>query len=799
MTIVSPLLKSRLTSTPQMQNSNMVSAPQMSNMAATLQQNRANKDKIYEDLTQHANDVKPNIARAKLVKDNPMQAVIHSVQDTGADIANFFKAVKDGKVGDNSLGRINDVGMKFGAGIIATFLALNSKTTTEKIMKFVGGATFIAVMDLWPKLFINLPARLVHGFDIGQKYISAQGEKKDFFIDNQFLPWDAYSKEELTEIGKRTGIDINSENGEEKIKRKMQKVALQNRTLWMLTAGFATPLLTSVVAGKLENYVQNGIIKHNYNKAMKQIEKAGSVDNLLANSKASSIDLQKSEMRLNSLFKNHQTGELDESFFKKLSKELSLDTLLKGFSNPDDARIQQDFKSVNLTPSLQQLYKDKATVDAKALAEKLKQAELILNSSAGISSENLTFDELGNVVKSEAKTTATLNEAQIKEIISQLGEKPTIQQVENALFNQGCMKGKTQQLIASLSKDNTPFFNAVKEFNSTVVQNTKAQVKTLINLINPLIGEKSESVYTKEYLDTVSNLFKKAGFSENDLRLFASETPNAELSKMIQGYFAKLAQGNDYLTKADQLYKETDSKLISQIEAIAKSASQTLGANPSGEFKELTEALMGQTDSSVHIGEIIENFIKTRNADIQTFKAKPIIATLFERRLIGGEQSEFYKSCLEKGIINPQYKESYEAIVRSARNAIYNSSSGNTYNNYCLDKSIANEFKEVVFDTSKYTQALASDSKMAGNETLKSGIETALEAMKLASPDKKTYVSASSFVEQLKTQTRALCNNKSWKKMFVPATIALIALTLLAQPFFGNISKEYKDKNGGNK
>ena len=138
-------------------------------------------------MQKRAHEAKPNEAKAKMVNEGILGNPITATKDMLKDGKNFFKATITGNMGDNSLGRINDLGLKLGAGLIATFLALHSKTKTQSIMRFIGGATFIAMMDLWPKLFINLPARLVHGFRIDRKYISAQGDKKDFFLDNQYF------------------------------------------------------------------------------------------------------------------------------------------------------------------------------------------------------------------------------------------------------------------------------------------------------------------------------------------------------------------------------------------------------------------------------------------------------------------------------------------------------------------------------------------------------------------------------------------------------------------------------------
>ena len=225
-----------------------------------------NHENIYRHLTQHANDVKPNEPKAKLIKENALQGAVSAVKDTYQDGKNFFKAARTGKLNDNNLGRINDLGMKAGALLIATYLASHAKTKTDAIMQFIGGTTFFASMALWPKIFINLPAKLMHGFRIDHKYLSAQGDKKDLGLDNQFQPMDIFTDEEMLKMAEKAGIDPKDEFAKEKMQRKLQKTMLQNRTLWMATAGFATPLMTSLIGDYVTPKLRNAVIKHDYNK-----------------------------------------------------------------------------------------------------------------------------------------------------------------------------------------------------------------------------------------------------------------------------------------------------------------------------------------------------------------------------------------------------------------------------------------------------------------------------------------------------------------------------------------------------
>lgn len=66
-----------------------------------------------------------------------------------------------------------------------------------KGMEFVGLASFLASMAIWPKLAIQLPAKLIHGVNVQQEYEDSFGRKKSFYQDPQFIPWDLYKDEEI--------------------------------------------------------------------------------------------------------------------------------------------------------------------------------------------------------------------------------------------------------------------------------------------------------------------------------------------------------------------------------------------------------------------------------------------------------------------------------------------------------------------------------------------------------------------------------------------------------------------------
>ena len=139
-------------------------------------------------------NVKPLPAEGHLIHDSFGNGVKFFFKDMAYDV----KAVKDGFTGeanDHQLGRLNDVGLKLGGIGIATYLASRTSDPRARLMEYVGLGTFLAAMSLYPKIAINKPGELVHGFEIDKEYIDDQGRKKSVFQDSNYIPFDMYRGE----------------------------------------------------------------------------------------------------------------------------------------------------------------------------------------------------------------------------------------------------------------------------------------------------------------------------------------------------------------------------------------------------------------------------------------------------------------------------------------------------------------------------------------------------------------------------------------------------------------------------
>lgn len=225
----------------------------LNNSQATRQYNadKAVKDFDVKKELSNRTFIKPLPSNGKLVRTGPMDILSETKKNFKYDFNAFRHAVK-GEANDHELGRLNDVGMKLGGLAIASYLFTKKQTPMTKLFEFVGLASFFGAMDIWPKLFIQLPAWLIHGVNVRQQYEDSFGRKKMFYQDHQFIPWDLYQEDEINKIGDRLGVPKNIPNRREYIQEKMRKIALQNNTMWMLTAGFATPLMSALICNRLE-------------------------------------------------------------------------------------------------------------------------------------------------------------------------------------------------------------------------------------------------------------------------------------------------------------------------------------------------------------------------------------------------------------------------------------------------------------------------------------------------------------------------------------------------------------------
>lgn len=290
----------------------------------------AKKEKL-EAYSQY-NKMKPLDGKGRLVSSSVLDAPKLMAQGISYDLKSLRKGLK-GESNDHQLGKTNDIGMKLGGLAIASYLFSKRSTPTTKTMEFVGFASFFASMAIWPKLAIQLPARIIHGVDVQKKYKDSQGRTKPFFQDPQYIPWDLYSAKQIDKIGDKLGVSRDIPNRRDFIQEKMKKIAVQNNTLWMLTAGFATPVMSALICNAAEKYVLKTNDKRNTDLSDSMLN---NVDKFAKN-----IDHSESEKELDYILDYRKNDPLFRPLLKDISKAVSpsVDPLL-------EKKIEQDLADI---------------------------------------------------------------------------------------------------------------------------------------------------------------------------------------------------------------------------------------------------------------------------------------------------------------------------------------------------------------------------------------------------------------------------------------------------------------------
>ena len=196
------------------------------------------------------------------------------VKEISRDVKTFKKALK-GQGTDYSIGKLNDLAIATSAGLIALTLSGIQKVPHKKAMEFIGAGAWLASMHLWPKLFLAKPIKASTGVDLNLDYINAQNERKPYWQDPQYIPMDLLDKETLDKAGDKLNVPKDMKDRDEETFRRMKKVAVGTNTWWMLTAGFSTPIMASLIANKMETPAHYVIDNYKIIKAQSRLEVTG--------------------------------------------------------------------------------------------------------------------------------------------------------------------------------------------------------------------------------------------------------------------------------------------------------------------------------------------------------------------------------------------------------------------------------------------------------------------------------------------------------------------------------------------
>lgn len=498
------------------------------------------KDVFPEFSTEAKGKVEPMADKGRLLPSRIFGSPIEYAKDLKQDVINIGRAAT-GKANDHELGRINDVAMKLGSLALATYLCSKGHIAKNKAMEFIGVGTFFGSMALWPKLAIQLPVKLRTGVDVHQKYEDSQGRKKMMFQDPQYDLTDLYSREDLDRIGKKMGVSENLPDRDSFIKQRAKKTATQANTLWMMTAGFATPVMSALLCNRLEKPVEKALSFIN----LKQTEaslKDGIKFNALTQSR------QKADVkRLEKFLKAHANDTVDDELIKQLTTELT-----------SSKRYKVDPEFIKALQSSLGKYKGGSEIDVDkfklALIEALSEergadkiSDLIKNSDLTEVIKTLDADEITASITQNKKYSQKINEA-----------------VERALENPITLK--TTRKLSEISIE-------IKNIQAATMKYFDKK-SILEKYIDARVAKKADSYIAEQWGDVGEKLLKTLNFSQSELKQIADG--NLEI------FYERLQKVASNKTKFNTMFRDILNMIDKYNQKIGPNFKDTVSKNAQG-------------------------------------------------------------------------------------------------------------------------------------------------------------------------------------------------------------------------
>jgi len=805
--------------------------------------------------------IKPLEGKGTLIHNDffEMPAVI--AKDFAYDIKSLRKGLK-GESNDHQLGKLNDLGMKIGGLAVAGYLFTKKTTPLAKVMEFVGFGSFFASMALWPKIALQAPAKLIHGINIQQKYEDSMGRKKSFYQDPQFIPWDLYSDKQIDKIGNRLGVDKDMPNRRAFTQEKMKKIALQNNTMWMLTAGFATPIMSALICNQAEKHVLQ-LQDTSKNKAADEIlENLGKYAKIQANSDdyllskqqlAGFLEMNKEQpmtkklvselseiisTRLDPLTKNAVEADLSKMFLNKpavitddiadiivkgvgeifgeagIDKEIlekiipNRDEILEIFKGIDEKKAKEGLKAselrtvrISITNSFYEKAKNVANFnldDFEAVTDKAFQHidhALNKNNTAIITAENTdkiikiagtlndystkisVLDEyaLNKVAKAPETILANRWNGVSDSLIKVFDIKP--KEIKNArydrVFVQDLLRNKIEALTSCSDED---YIKKIKELNDSISK--------IDNDIKPVL--------VKKYHETINTVFDKATVDLENIKM--GETTKKLAGGGVYGHGSLKRIQHVFFDERISGVKNSFYRLINTVDLYRRVSKGNFGG-ADGPLNmamklEVKQELVELSKQMVLQGHASDHSIKfhfNRNpapskltGDLVVENGKVITETMDST---GKMVKKAYKYMPEKGVDIPGDYNFYKNAMRFMYESDMDKTTKSALSENLLEElqKYRKEFFEKIGDAEYFSKL---------QHRTKGG------SIPKATSEEKFLLTALAPDEMMTKIVKNTYHTKKWLKTFGVAGIALTAVAVTSQFFFGKMSNHKKVSKG---
>ena len=805
------------------------------------------KQDVYKEFARNANSIAPLENKAYLLKSrNPVSSVIIGAADNVKDVVELGKALATGKSNDNQLGRFNDLGLKLGGLGIASYLATRRGTKTKGVMEFLGFGAFFASMAMWPRLLISTPLKMRYGFDIRQEYVNAQGAKKRLYLDNQFIP-DLYSDEEIDKVADKMGIDKSIPDYRQLTKEKMRVIALQGNTLWMLTAGFS-PLLTSMICNLGERGVTKYIVNSQYKKVLSEVN---GMENAIANRVKANPNFDADVRKGLNAMLDDRIAEPDKNFYTNVSASLDPFRHMIAGNDPDDLnlvtgltsntgkikkRLQNDFNTLKSADNTSGL------LDYDAILDRFKNTKMTIGSDDLQCADSWDNMDIYKSLKAQLEPLVEGAENKARTI----GLSDFMEAYKNAIDGRDDkqIKDIVKGFIQETSVDNKASSKVVEDFCKSIKEiydrDTRAissQINGIEEFINSVVGQKYESAYTTLHLDSLNAFFENINPTKQELKIMRNSPDGAKrylvdkLSIIAENdeRYGKLI--SDVTTRQADLESRTIDKVIARAQEgannlIKKAFDNIPDDSPLAFYKKEVGKLGEEAAANRRplYERVISLFMEEKSAGIKATGHRYILAADLEKRIQSGELEQYWKELggnldFTKEVVPICRKIIYDSTMSDLSNKFYLSENGEEA--VKIIKLLFGDSRTVNYQTGNPLYGLSKSTISNCNEKLLESLRAtrnniyniyaqtldhARQGHNLAGGiskcQKTQYSMVGESVSELVMETASQkFNDKTWLKVFGGIGIGVLAITLLAQTFFGKAKHEHlytkKDAQGG--
>ena len=591
--------------------------------------------------------IKPLEGKGRLLNGNIFNAPAIMVKDMIYD-AKALKHAVSGKANDHELGKLNDFGLFLGGLAIASYLFTRKQTPMTKGMEFVGLASFLGAMAIWPKIAIQLPAYLIHGVNVQKQYEDSFGRKKPFYQDPQFLPWDLYTDKEIQKMGDRMGVPKDIPNRREFIQEKMKKIGIQNNTLWMLTAGFATPIMSGLICNTVEPYLNKYLDKRNNKATDKILNNLGEYSQKYKNISVEQDLIKILDSNINKSFSNELeeqitstlTKYMDPVIAESLKKDLQEKVFGKKTYTLQDKNIKEILNNLHTVlkkvPGADEEFFKAVIPDEKGLIEALKNNNLF-----GSDITSVNFSTILDVIKKQVE------ENSINYNKTYPDKQKDLRFIRKLIMNNMTGERNSNPVKIVLSKTrsnvlNTAISDKLKSFVK-LLDKFNMESFSLDEYALKKVGAAPETVIANYWNDVSKELMKTLGFTNEEIT--KARLDRSLMSSLLREKIEHLVSDkNKYTRVMDKLVKK-----IAEINDKIKTSDMTtslLTKNNTGSYDNIVDGVFDGFANRIRKEDL--GFDRTAKAIAGIDKndivgtAKQLQKTYVQDRLLG-VKSSFYR------------------------------------------------------------------------------------------------------------------------------------------------------------